>query len=322
MKGTTVHMRYIVRELVLRYQREISIVFLAAWFAVSLDSFFHLDNLSNLLRQIAPLLLLAGGQTCVLLTRGIDLSQGATIGILSVLLVFLFPLLGIPGAIVTTILAASVLGIINGLLVTRLNLDPFIVTLSTMYILIGIAMYWTGGTPITDLSRAQRDFFELLAERSIIYVPIGFLTSAILLAGLWYLLRKTRLGLYIYAIGSNPIAAHAHGLPRATVVTAAYVLSAVMTSFATILLTARIDQGNPSLGSGLLFESIGGAVIGGVALSGGVGGVWAATRGVVLLLLIQNGLNLSNMDSHLREVSIGLLILVGVALSKRKEEFS
>lgn len=308
-------LRRVTRFLIQRPLESTGLV-LVAVFSLLIPAFPQHGNLTNLLTQAPPLLLLSAGQTCVLLTRGIDLSQGATVGALSALMGWGLPALGVPGAIVVTLAAAVLIGWTNGLLVTRLSIHPFIATLATMYIIGGLTMFGTGGTPLA-IDRCL-GFFNALAMATPAGVPASMWLGAALLGALWFVLRRTRLGLFLYAIGSNPEAAEAHQLPSGAVITSGYILSSVFAGCAAILLSARILQGNPHMGEGLLFDAIGGAVVGGVSLGGGIGGVWPAARGALLLLLIQNALYLTDLNSYIRDVAVGLLIVAGIALSRKR----
>lgn len=302
---------------VLSHPHEVALVLLVCSFALFIPAFWEGSNLKNVLSQAAPLLALSIGQTFVLVVGGIDFTQGALLGLASVSMVTLFVPLG-PMLSLTIVLAGSALvGFTTGALVARTRIESFVATMATMYIFGGITMYWTGGTPITDTSIEGAAFLAWLGTASIGPVPMVFVVAAILAVLAHFFLRHLMFGLKLYAVGSNRRAASALGIKDYVVFGAAFALSAAFTMAASVLLTARIRQGNPHLGEGLLFESIGGAVIGGVALTGGVGSVWAATRGVMMLALIQNALYLTDLNSYLRDIAVGTLILASGVLSQK-----
>ncbi|MFO0838331.1 MAG: ABC transporter permease [Phycisphaerae bacterium] len=296
---------------------EIAILLLVLCSALFIRGYAEASNLRNLMAQSAPILLLAIGQTFVLLVRGIDLTQGAMAGLSSVMLVVLLNVIGPIGAIVAVLLFASALGFANGWLIARSRIDPLVATLAGMYIIFGITMFWTGGTPVTRVNPTAAAFLEVLGNGSIGFVPVSFGTAVLLALGAYFFLHRLMIGLRLYAIGSNPKAAASLGIQRNLVFGVAYAASGVFTVIAALLLTSRIRQGNPHLGEGLLFESIGAAVLGGVSLAGGIGGVWAAARGVAMLALIQNALYLTDLNSHVRDVAVGIMILAGILLARR-----
>lgn len=305
---------------VLPYPREIVLLAMILVFSIVVPNFWHERNLTNILAQSAPILILAIGQTFVLLVGGIDLAQGALVGLASVVLMVLFGVVGVVGSILLSLAGAAILGFGSGVLVSGLRVEPFIGTLAGMYVLGGITMFWTGGTPVTETTNDGVSFLTWLGTATVGVVPVTFIVAVMLGVLAYTFLCHVRLGLYLYAVGSNPRAATALGIRRRMVFGVAYSLSALFAAAAALLLTARIRQGNPHLGEGLLFLSIGGAVLGGVALTGGVGGIWAAARGVALLALIENALYLTDMNSYIRDIVVGLLLVFSVLLTLRRHE--
>jgi ribose transport system permease protein len=297
--------------------RELALVALVIAFAVFVPSFWDANNLKNLLAQSAPLLLLAIGQTFVLLLGGIDLTQGAVVGFASIAFVLLCNSIGPLNAIALTLAAAFVFGYANGRFIASTRIAPLIATLAGMYILTGVTMLWTGGTPVTKLGPDTLALFHFVETAAFGMIPTMFLIAILFGVAAHVFLARTTTGLRLFAAGSNPKAATAIGIHTGRLHGVAYGLSTVFSTAAAIILTARIEQGNPHLGEGLLFESIGSAVLGGVALSGGVGSAWAAARGVAMLALIQNGLYLTDLNSHVRDIAVGALIIIGTLFAKR-----
>ena len=194
-------------------------------------------------------------------------------------------------------------------------MNPLIVTLAAMYILTGGVIYATGGTPLMGLPNSARSVFDVINNGQIAGLPVSFAIAVLFLALAALFLHKTTAGILVFAVGDNPMAARAHGLSLLSGRVWAYTINGVLTLAACVLLTSRVYQGNPHLGEGLLFDSIGGAVLGGVSLAGGIGGVWYAARGVLLIFLIQNALYLTDLDSSVRDIVVGILILAGFTLS-------
>lgn len=302
------------------YPWELALIIMVFFLSITIKEFASTGNLTNILTQLAPIMLLAVGQSFVLLTGGIDLSQGAVVGVTSVLMLFLAQSFGLAGALLITIIICGIYYFIVTILVTvpKGGFNPLIVTLATMYILNGIVLFATGGTPLTEMAADMRMQMEFVNGSSLPGIPNYFWIAICMLLIAYVLLHRTSAGILIYAVGDNPVAAKAHGLSLLRGRTWAYVTNGILTTIAGFLLTCRIYQGNPHLGEGLLFESIGGAVLGGVSLAGGVGGVWFAVRGILLIFLIQNALYLTDLNSNVRDIAVGLLILIGFILSQKK----
>jgi ribose transport system permease protein len=307
------------RRALARYPREIGLILMVAIFSIFIRQFASMGNVGNVLTQLAPILIITIAQAFVLLTGGIDLSQGAAIGLYSITIIWLSRLIGLPGALLACALIAAVYGVVLGYLVTvpHGGLNPLIVTLALMYVITGVCMYLTSGTPLVPDDRI-RSTLAFAGGSTLLLVPVPFLISMLATGVAFLLLHRTGLGLNIFAVGNNPVAARVHGISVLRARCWAYAASGVLTVLGSFLLSARIYQGNPHLGSGLLFDSIGGAVLGGVALSGGVGGVWAAARGTLLMFLIQNALYLTNLNSYIRDIAVGILIFVGYAIAQRR----
>jgi ribose transport system permease protein len=307
------------RLLIARYPREIALLAMAVCFSLTVRQFASPGNVTNVLMQLAPILLITIGQSFALLTGGIDLSQGAAVGLYSVILVWLMPHLGIPAALLVVMGLASAYGMLTGYLVTgpKGGVNPLVVTLAAMYAINGVTMYSTGGTPLTVRDAALNTTFASVGGGTLLQLPVPFLIAVLIGICAFVLLHRTNIGLIIYAAGNNPTAARVHGVSVLSARCWAYGTCAVLTSLGSFLLSARIYQGNPHLGEGLLFDSIGGSVLGGVALSGGVGGIWAAFRGALLVALIQNALYLTDLNSYIRDIAVGILIFFGYLVSQK-----
>ena len=286
-------------------------------FSLLIPSFWGASNFRNLLTQMAPLLLLAVGQTFVLVVGGIDLTQGAVVGLSSVVFFLLLQHVGLFASVFITLGIFAAIGFCLGVLLPRSGIDPLVATLAMMYVVVGVTMLWTGGTPITSTDKISGNYLRAFGTCSVGVLPGIFLAAGAAALCAHFLLRHTNIGLHLYATGSSPRAASTLGISKSVSFGVAYSCSAAGSVLASVLLTSRIQQGNPQLGEGLLFDSIGGAVLGGVALSGGIGSVWTAVRGVLLLGLIQNALYLTDLNSHVRDIVVGVLILVVTVVSYR-----
>jgi ribose/xylose/arabinose/galactoside ABC-type transport system permease subunit len=256
------------------------------------------ENLGNLLATLLPLLIAAIGQLLVLLTGGIDLSQTSTIALASVAGAAVMNAsdgwlaaspLAAPGALAAMLLAGAAVGAFNGLAVVGLRLPPFIVTLTSMMFVSGLAVFLTRSRNINGLPAA----FVALGNRTWIALLLALAVAA--LAQL--LLTRSLFGRWLHAVGHNPIAARVSGVPVAGVVAAAYVASGVLAALASVLYTAQAETGSPVLGQRLLLDIVGATVIGGASLLGGRGSVAGTAAGVLFVKLLDNSLDLLNLSN-------------------------
>lgn len=281
------------------------------WFLSSIPSFLTKKNITNLILRSVPLLSLTIGQMLVLLTSCIDLSVGALMSVSTAIASSLMRYsiaLGIFGAIGFGML----LGLGNGLAVTKLKINPFLVTLGTSSIINGIALFirpYPGGYISPDYIR-----FVTFSVNEIPIVPIAiFIILAIF--GI-FLLKTTLYGRHLYAVGGNYNAARLAGLQVDRIIVAAYILSGVFAAFGGLYMVARIGCGDPTVGRPFQMESITAAVLGGTALTGGKGSIFGTISGVILVILLGNIFNLLNFNIYWQQVSRGLILLTVVAVSQ------
>lgn len=274
-------------------------------------NFLNVANLVNLVRQISINGILAVGVTYVLLTGGVDLSLGSVVALSGVAVAsFAHPgehLVLVPVAV--GVLAGSACGAVNGLVVTRGRVAPFIATLGMMTIARGLALLLSGGRPISNLSRA---FTEIGSGT----VPIMIFAAVAILS--WIFLANMRMGRYIYAVGGNENAARASGVHVRSVKMAAYTICGSLAGLAGVVLAARITTGQPNAGVGYELDAIAAVVIGGTSLSGGTGGVGGAILGALLIGVINNGLDLLDVSSYYQQVVKGIIIVGAVWLDRSK----
>jgi ribose transport system permease protein len=275
-------------------------------------AFGTVNNALSLLLNGAVIAFLALGQTFVLLTGGIDLSTGANVAMVGVLVAQLMQD-GVPWVVasVIAVLAGIALGVINGLVIHYIKVPPFIVTFSTQGIATAVPLIMTGANSIS----ITRSGFSWIGQGKVATVPIPviMLVVASLIAA-WFLTR-TRLGTHIYAAGGNQSAARLAGINIPAVTVLVYALSGACAGLAGLIATSRLMVGFPSTGLGNeLFFSIAAAVVGGVSLFGGTGSVLGAMIGAVLIATVSNGMNVLNVSSYWQSLVIGVIILFGVSL--------
>ncbi len=271
------------------------------------------DNLANLARQVAIFGILAIGQLMVILTGGIDLSVGSILGLAGAVTAQLL-VAGVPIApsILLGVVVGGLLGLANGLLVTRFKLPPFIATLGMLGIARGIVLVITNANTIQGLP----DSFQNLANGSILGIPNLLIIFVVITAIASFVLRRTVFGRYVYAVGSNPEAARLAGVPVAMVTTAVYVISGVLAAVGGVLLTSRLGAGVPTAGTGFELQAIAACVIGGASLSGARGSAIGAACGALIIGVLNNGGNLLAINAFYLQIAIGALILVAVGFDQ------
>ena len=291
------------------------IVLLVAVGALTLASpeFLTGNNLANLARQVAIFGILAIGQLVVILTGGIDLSVGSILGLAGAVTAQLL-VSGVPiiPAILIGVVVGGVLGIANGVLVTRFKLPPFIATLGMLGIARGIVLVITDANTIQGLP----DSFQTVANGTVLGIPNLLIIFAIITAIAWFVLNRTVFGRYVYAVGSNPEAARLAGVPVAMVTTAVYVISGVLAAVGGVLLTSRLGAGVPTAGTGFELQAIAACVIGGASLSGARGSAIGAACGALIIGVLNNGGNLLAINAFYLQIAIGALVLVAVGFDQ------
>jgi inositol transport system permease protein len=279
------------------------------------DTFFSVANLTNVARQVSINGILAVGVTFVLLTAGVDLSLGSVVALSGVACAtFAHPgdhPVFVPIAV--GLLTGAACGLVNGVLVTRGGVATFIVTLGMMTIARGLALIVSGGRPVANMSN------ELTAlAGDFLGIPIPVLCFAGVALAAWLFLRNFRLGRHIYAVGGNENAARAAGVPVERVKLFAYGLCGLLTGLAGVVLAARITTGQPNAGQAYELDAIAAVVIGGTSLAGGVGTITGTLLGVLLIGVINNGLDLQGVSSYYQAVIKGVIIVGAVWLDRRQ----
>jgi ribose/xylose/arabinose/galactoside ABC-type transport system permease subunit len=276
-------------------------------------------NLLNVARQASYLVMASLGQFLVLLVAGIDLSVGTITAASSVASAMTMIALGqvlpeavwlaIPAGMLAGVLVAMALGAVNGIGVSLLNVQPFMMTLGMTSVGFGLALFATSGMPVMGLPEA---FGQSFGYGTILGLPLP-ICVALVLAGLTGLvLGHTGYGRHLYAIGGNARAARLSGISVRRLTFSAYVLGAALCGVTGVMLTARMSSGEANIGATLPLETIAACVIGGVSLNGGTGRVWGVVLGALFITLVQNGMNLARVDSYLQMVVIGLILILAI----------
>jgi len=278
-------------------------------------------NLANILAAMLPLLVVALGETFVLISRGIDLSVTSTIALASITGAVVMnadtgwmrtSTLGVPAGLAAMIAVGALMGAVNGFAITRLRMPPFLVTLTTMMFVSGLAIWLTKSRNIFGLPAAFNNIGASMFPA---------LAVTLVVAGAAHLaLSRTLFGQWLYAVGHNARTAHVSGVPVAGVTLGAYIFCGICAAVASVLLTGRLETGSPTMGQRMLLDVIGATVIGGTSLYGGKGKVLWTVCGVLFLTLIDNTLNLQNL-SHFTIMTVkGAVILLAAVLDAARHK--
>ncbi|MBX6320765.1 MAG: ABC transporter permease [Rhodospirillaceae bacterium] len=293
-------------------------ILVAVLVAVTTGRFLDMGNLNNLALQVSIVALVAIGSTFVIVTGGIDLSPGSAIALLTMVFAVTVKLGGAPlwAGLVLTLVLGAVLGALNGVFAAYLRIPSFITTLAALSAFRGLAFMFNKGSPVFEMS----EHLEPIFYGTVLGVPLPLVYVVVLFAGAHWLMRWTRLGRSIYAVGGNPRAAHLSGIDVRRTQLVAFVLAGLMAGVGAILMAARLNSGSPNYGVGLELQAIAAAVIGGASLAGGRGNVLATLLGALTITIVQNGLNLNAVPTSMQNVIIGLIILLAVGIDMWRGE--
>jgi ribose transport system permease protein len=278
---------------------------------ISINSpvFLTTKNIMNVLRQISANLFVACGMTIILIAGGIDLSVGSTIAVIGVAAAsFLDMGLPVPLTVLACLALGAFVGFINGFIISRTKITPFIVTLSMANVLRGLAYVYTGATTIRINDRGYIN----IGTGFLGPVPLPAIYIVVVLIIVYLILNKSRLGRHIYAIGGNEKAARFSGIDVKKVRLFIYIFSGLMAAVASITLSARSYSGNPTAGEGAEMDAIAAVVLGGISMAGGNGHISGTIIGALIIGVINNGLNLMGIHSFWQMILKGIIILVAV----------
>lgn len=293
----------------------------SAFFALRTDRFLSGENLSLVLQQVMVVGVIAIGQTLVILTAGIDLSCGMVMALAGMVMTKLAveQAVPVPVAIAAGVGVALLFGLANGLLVSRLALPPFIVTLGTLNIAFAITQLYSDAQTVSDLPAAMTALGEATRVGGTTIVH-GVVLMLLLYLAAWLLLRETAAGRHVYAVGNHPEAARLAGIATRRVLLAVYAIAGALYGVAALLLVARTGVGDPNAGGTENLDAITAVVLGGTSLFGGRGVVLGTLVGALIVGVFRNGLTLMGVSSVYQILVTGVLVILAVAtdqLSRR-----
>lgn len=295
----------------------IALVLLVVVIGVISPEFRTLSNFLSLLRQSSINGFIAFGMTCVILTGGIDLSVGSVLA-LSTALCAGFITNGVPVglAMVLALIIGTALGAVSGLLVTKGRLQPFIATLITMTVYRGATMISMDGKPISNLG----DSFTLkvVGKGNFYHIPIPAITFVVMFLIFMFVLEKTTFGRRVYATGSNEQSAKLAGINVNRTKLITYAISGCMSALSGLILLSRLSSAQPTLGSGYELDAIAAVALGGTSMNGGRGRVWGTFVGILIIAVLNNGLNILGVSSYYQDVVKGIVILIAVLSDRNR----
>lgn len=282
--------------------------------------FLTFNNVMNIINQASINAVIAIGASIIIITGGIDLSVGAVVGFVGILLgMCLSSGMSMVVAIILCLAAGAVIGLCNGLLVSYGKVPAFIATLGTMMVARGLAQIINGGQAISGITM---DLAVIMKTKFFGVLPIGVIYVVVFYGIMYFVLNYTKLGRSIYAIGGNEHAARLSGIKVKKVEVSVYIIGGVFAAFAGVMLLSRLLYADPSAGSSYEMDAIAAAVIGGISMSGGKGKIQNTVIGAIILATLTNGLQILNVPTYYQTVITGLVVITAVFADKRKERIA
>jgi ribose transport system permease protein len=308
-----VETRFGLRERMRSYGLIISFVLICLLLALMSNRFLTVENVTNILRTSAINAVISVGMTFVILTAGIDLSVGAIAALAAVVAADFVHRGGpAPLGILLCLLVGTIVGAANGTFTIALRIPPFITTLGMMTIARGLALTYTHGTPITGFPGA----FRFLGAGTVGPIPMPIIAAGVVFIIGYVLLERTTLGVYIRALGNNETAARLAGINTRRVLVLVYTVIGALSALAGLLLINRLDSAAPTIGVGYEFDAIAAVVVGGTSFAGGEGSLGGTLIGVLIIGIINNGLNLLNVNALWEQVVKGVVIALALLIYK------
>ncbi len=299
------------------YGSFIALIFLVMVISIISPDFRTVNNFLSLLRQSAINGLIAFGMTCIILTGGIDLSVGSVLALTSIICAHIIKI-GMPAplSMLIALIFGIILGTISGLMVTKSRLQPFIATLITMTGYRGLTMILSGGRPISRLG--DNLLLNQIGKGSFLGIPIPVWILIIFFAIFLFVLKKTVLGRQIYATGSNSKAAELAGINTNNIKLIVYAVSGIMASLSGLILVSRLGSAQPTLGSGYELDAIAAVALGGTSMTGGRGKITGTLIGILIIAVLNNGLNIIGVSSYYQDVVKALVIFLAVISDRNR----
>lgn len=305
--------KFSVLGLIIRYRTILILILLMAVFTIMKPIFINPLNLLDMLKSMSYTAIAAFGTTFVITLGGLDLSVGSTAAVVGVTLALIMARgVPMPLAIILCFFIAMALGAVNGVVIVKGKIEPFLVTLATLNIYRGLALELTGGRPIP----IQSDLFVKLFGNGMIFkvIPVPILFMAIFFVISWYLYKKTKYGFYMRAIGGNLEAARVAGLNIEKVKFSTYTINAIFAFFAGLILAALFSSGLPNIANDLPLDAISAVILGGTAIAGGFGNIWGTLGGTLIMAILSSGMSILGAQYPAQILVKGLVIIIALLI--------
>ncbi|WP_284693987.1 ribose ABC transporter permease [Paraclostridium ghonii] len=307
-----------LKSILLKYKSLVGLLLLIVVVSILSPSFLSSRNILNILRQTSVNAIIAAGMTFVILTGGIDLSVGSVLALSGA---FAASILASGQSIVVAVIAAivcgAVVGFLNGFVIAKGKLQPFIATLATMTILRGVTLVFTDGKPITLGSNDLAMAFGKIGGGTLLGIPSPVIITILVFVACYYILNKTKMGRYTYALGGNEEATKLSGLNTDKIKIWVYTISGILSSIAGIIITSRLYSAQPTAGTGYELDAIAAVVLGGTKLTGGKGKITGTIIGALIIGVLSNALNILDVSSYYQMMVKGIVILIAVLLDRK-----
>ena len=292
----------------------IAFIIMFLFFSTQSSTFYSVTNILNVLRQNSALFLIACGQTYVIMLAGIDLSQGNLVGLSSVISAFVMLRFGFAAGLLAGIMVSVLCGAITGTIIVKGHVQPFVAALGMQFAIYGVNLLLSGGNPIYNLPEAV----SYIGNRSVLGIPVSILIAAIVGGIAYIVLKKSKFGRGMYAVGGNNRAAYLSGISVNKTTMKVWLINGLLVGVGSMILMSRVGSGQPALGGAeTQMQSIAAAVVGGNSFDGGKGSISATLIGTLFIAFLINGLNIMGLNQFVREVIMGLVIILSVIRKDR-----
>lgn len=297
------------------YRLVLIVVLVLIILSILTPNILQINNLTNVLINASVVAIVGLGMTMAIASGNFDLSVGSTAAFAGVIAMSLIPIVGVPVGLLAGLMTGALVGLVNGLIITELRVPAFIATLAMMSIVRGLTLLYTDGKDIYLFGETP---FKILSGGRVLGIPMPILITLGLALILSLLLKHTRFGRHVLAIGSNMDAAHRAGVKTSRVLWGVFAIVGITAALSGMILSSQILTANGRLAVGLELSAIAVVVLGGTPLTGGRASLIGTLLGAVLIALINNGLNLLNVPIFWQELTVGALLLIALALEMRR----
>ncbi|MDF2613343.1 MAG: rbsC [Clostridia bacterium] len=308
------------KDTLMKYKSVIGLILFSAIVTIINPSFLSMSNILNVFRQTSINAIIAAGMTFIILTGGIDLSVGSVLGLAGAIAASMVTGgQNIVVVLLAAILIGAAIGAVSGIVISKGKVQAFIATLAMMTLARGYTLVYTDGKPIGVEEAKSAEVFASIGSGYLFGIPIPIYITALVFIMSYYILKHTRFGRYVYAMGGNEEATKLSGINVDRVKIYVYALSGALAALAGIIVTARLSSAQPQAGSGYELDAIAAVVLGGTSLAGGIGSIFGTIVGALIIGILNNALNLMNVSSYYQLLAKGLVILIAVLLDRKNK---